>query len=77
MSLISFLLAAVRYLSIRARLSDVIDIPDYLDRIHEHPDLCVSFKEWLERNRLMPRSSRMRRSPWRHRPTKVPPPSRR
>jgi predicted NAD/FAD-binding protein len=76
-SLISFLLAAVRYLSIRSRLSDVIDIPDYLDRIHEHPDLCVSFKEWLERNRLMPRSSRMRRSPWRHRPTKVPPPSRR
>ena len=53
-SLISFLLAAVRYLSIRSRLSDVIDIPDYLDRIHEHPDLCVSFKEWLERNRLMP-----------------------
>ncbi len=53
-SLISFLLAAVRYLSIRSRLSDVIDIPDYLDRIHEHPDLCVSFKDWLDDNSLMP-----------------------
>ncbi len=53
-SLISFVLAAVRYLSIRSRLSDVIDIPDYLDRIHEHPELCVSFKDWLAGNRLLP-----------------------
>lgn len=49
-SLLSFLAAATRYLTIRARLSSVIDRPDYLDRIHEHPELCVSFKEWLAAN---------------------------
>jgi Flavin containing amine oxidoreductase len=53
-SLWSFVLAAVRYLAIRSRLRDVIDIPDYLDRIHEHPELCVSFKDWLAAHRLMP-----------------------
>lgn len=53
-SLFSFVLAAVRYLIIRSRLRDVIDIPDYLDRIHEHPKLCVSFKDWLAAHRLMP-----------------------
>ena len=54
MSLFSFVVAAVRYLSIRLQLRNVIDIPNYLDRIHEHPDLCVSFKDWLASNRLMP-----------------------
>jgi hypothetical protein len=53
-SLWSFVLAAVRYLAIRSRLRDVIDIPDYLDRIQEHPELCVSFKDWLVAHRLMP-----------------------
>jgi hypothetical protein len=53
-SLFSFVLAAVRYLIIRSRLRDVIDIPNYLDRIHEHPELCVSFKDWLAAHRLMP-----------------------
>ncbi|HXW80897.1 MAG TPA: FAD-dependent oxidoreductase [Acidimicrobiales bacterium] len=52
-SLFSFVLAAVRYLTIRSRLGDVIDIPNYLDRIHEHPELCVSFKDWLVAHRLM------------------------
>jgi hypothetical protein len=53
-SLFSFVLAAVRYLTIRFRLRDVIDTPDYLERIHEHPELCVSFKDWLAAQRLMP-----------------------
>jgi hypothetical protein len=53
-SLFSFVLAAVRYLTIRFRLRDVIDIPNYLDRIHEHPELCVSFNDWLAAHRLMP-----------------------
>lgn len=48
--LLSFLVAAARYLAVRARLSSVIDRPDYLDRIHEHPELCVSFKDWLMAN---------------------------
>ena len=52
-SLFSFVLAAVRYLTIRARLRDVIDIPNYLERIHEHPELCVSFQDWLTAHRLM------------------------
>lgn len=49
-SLAGFLVAAVRYLAIRARLSSVIDRPDYLDQIHEHPELCVPFKDWLAAN---------------------------
>ena len=53
-SLFSFALAAVRYLIIRFRLRDAIDIPDYLERIHEHPELCVSFKDWLAARRLLP-----------------------
>jgi Flavin containing amine oxidoreductase len=53
-SLFSFVFAAVRYLIIRSRLRDVIDIPNYLDRIHEHPELCVSFRAWLAARRLMP-----------------------
>jgi flavin-dependent amine oxidoreductase len=53
-SLFSFVLAAVRYLTIRSRLRDVIDIPNYLDRIHEHPELCASFEDWLAAHRLMP-----------------------
>ena len=53
-SLFSFVLAAARYLTLRSRLRDVIDIPNYLDRIHEHPELCVSFNDWLAAHRLMP-----------------------
>jgi monoamine oxidase len=53
-SLFSFVLAAVRYLIMRFRLRDVIDIPNYLDRIHEHQELCVSFKDWLTTHRLLP-----------------------
>lgn len=52
-SLFSFLTAAIRYLAIRAQLSSIIDRPDYLDRIHEHPELCVSFKEWLATNDVL------------------------
>ena len=51
-SFLSFIIAAIRYFAIRWRLSRIIDIPDYLARIHNHPKLCVSFKAWLEQNKL-------------------------
>jgi Flavin containing amine oxidoreductase len=53
-SLFAFLKAAIRYLCIRWKLSDIIDAPNYLDTIHEHPELCISFKDWLANNDLMP-----------------------
>jgi hypothetical protein len=51
-SLFTFVVAAVRYLSIRRKLSDIIDAPGYLDNIHLHPELCIPFKEWLKKNDL-------------------------
>ncbi len=56
-SLFSFLIAAIRYLFIRWKLSPIIDIPDYLARIDKHPELCINFKAWLEQNTLMPLST--------------------
>lgn len=53
-SLWTFLWAAVRYLYVRWQLSGVIDAPDYLDKIHERPELCVDFKFWLAKQDLMP-----------------------
>lgn len=50
---LTFFLAAVRYFIARWKLSDVIDIPDYLDKIDQHPELCVPFKAWLEKNDLV------------------------
>jgi hypothetical protein len=52
-SLFSFVMASIRYLNIRRKLSDIIDTPGYLDNIHLHPELCVPFKEWLEKNYLI------------------------
>jgi hypothetical protein len=52
-SLCSFLAAATRYLYIRRKLSDIIDAPGYLTTIHEHPELCVTFKDWLDQNGLI------------------------
>lgn len=56
-SILSFLVAACRYLYIRWKLSDIIDAPGYLDNIHNHKDICVSFKDWLTNNNLMPLSA--------------------
>ena len=53
-SLFSFIIAAIRYFAIRWKLSPIIDIPDYLARIHNHQTLCVSFKDWLDQNKLAP-----------------------
>jgi hypothetical protein len=53
-SLWSFIVAAIRYLFIRRRLSGLIDAPGYLEEIHDHPDLCISFKDWLDQNQVMP-----------------------
>ena len=52
-SIFSFLVAAIRYLWIRWKLSPVIDMPGYLDKIHEQKSLCISFKDWLTSNNLM------------------------
>ena len=48
------MVAAFKYLWLRFRLVRVIDRPDYLARIDatSHPELCVSFKDWLRANRL-------------------------
>ena len=48
------MIAALRYFLIRLGLCSVIDRPDYLAKINKetHPELCVSFKEWLENNKL-------------------------
>jgi monoamine oxidase len=48
-----FLWAALRYLHIRCKLSGIIDTPDYLDTMDEHPELCITFAEWLTKNDLM------------------------
>ncbi len=50
----SFMIAALRYLWIRIKLMSVIDRPDYLAKIsyETHPELCVSFKDWLRKNKL-------------------------
>lgn len=53
-SLFSFIIASIRYLAIRWKLKPVIDVPDYLAKIHNHLELCISFKAWLEQNKLMP-----------------------
>lgn len=51
---IAFMIAALRYFWLRLCLSSVIDQPDYLAKINKdtHPDLCVSFREWLGKNNL-------------------------
>ena len=52
-SFFTFLVAAIRYLIIRWKLSGIIDAPNYLDTIDQHPELCIPFKEWLEKNKLI------------------------
>jgi hypothetical protein len=52
-SLFAFVIASIRYFVIRWKLSRIIDVPDYLAGIHNHQELCVSFKSWLEQNKLM------------------------
>lgn len=52
-SLFTFVMAAIRYLNVRWKLSSIMDAPDYLDSIDLHPELCIPFKDWLEKNNLM------------------------
>lgn len=52
-SLFTFVMAAIRYLRVRSKLSSIMDAPDYLDSIELHPELCVPFKDWLEKNNLI------------------------
>lgn len=52
--LLEFMMAAFKYLWLRILLVPVIDRPDYLARIDKksHPELCVSFRDWLRVNKL-------------------------
>ena len=56
-SLLEFLGAAIRYLRIRWKLSQIIDAPDYLEHIDNHKKLCVPFLSWLKTQNLMALSS--------------------
>jgi uncharacterized protein with NAD-binding domain and iron-sulfur cluster len=47
----SFAWAAIRYFWIRLRLRALIDVPGFAG-ISKRPELCVSFRDWLTRNRL-------------------------
>ena len=53
-SFFAFMVSALKYLWLRFRLVRVIDRPDYLAQIDaaSHPELCVSFRDWLRTNRL-------------------------
>jgi hypothetical protein len=41
--LFSFIIAAIRYFAIRWKLSSIIDVPDYLARIHKPPNTLRFF----------------------------------
>jgi len=47
----TLVLAILRYIVCRFRVRRAIDSP-WFDRIHEHPDLCVTFGQWLDSNGL-------------------------
>jgi predicted NAD/FAD-binding protein len=47
----TLLWAMVRYLWIRFRVRKIIDRPGFAD-VSRHPQLCVSFGDWLESNKL-------------------------
>jgi hypothetical protein len=49
--LLAFLWANLRYIWIRWRLGAIVDAPGHAG-VSRHPELCVSFLEWLQRNRL-------------------------
>jgi hypothetical protein len=46
-----FIAACLRYVRLRAGIGPVIDPPG-LKSIHQYPDLCVSFADWLQRHGL-------------------------
>jgi predicted NAD/FAD-binding protein len=47
----AFAWAALRYFCIRALLRKIIDRPGFA-KISRHPQLCVSFRDWLDNNKL-------------------------
>jgi phytoene dehydrogenase-like protein len=51
-SIWALIVAAIRYTRLRWKLGPVINPPDALERIDEHPELCVPFKQWLETNHV-------------------------
>ena len=50
-SLLAFFKAALRYSLIRFHLRAVVDPPGF-DRLSRHPEICVSFRDWLRANKL-------------------------
>jgi hypothetical protein len=48
-----FIRLCLRYLWLRLRLSRIIDPPGHA-HIHNHPELCVPFFDWLQKHRLEP-----------------------
>ena len=48
---IPFIWSIVRFFGLRWRLRGAVDRPGF-DRIHEHPELCVTFGDWLRTHRL-------------------------
>lgn len=48
----TFFFAAFKYLWLRWRLSSIID-PAGLKNISKHPELCISFEEWLKQHNLL------------------------
>jgi hypothetical protein len=50
-SFLAFGWAALRYFCIRFRLRRIIDPPGFR-QISQHPEMCVSFRDWLRANKL-------------------------
>ena len=51
-SLFRFVMKSIHYLLVRNKLSPIVDAPGYLDTIEAYPELCIPFKDWLEKNDL-------------------------
>ncbi len=49
--LVALARAILRYIWKRFRLRSVLDVPTF-EHIDDHPELCVSFQEWLKRENL-------------------------
>jgi len=48
----TLVLTAIRYFFKRWKLSPLVDPPNAFARVDEHPELCVTFKEWLDTNNV-------------------------
>lgn len=44
---VPYILLCLKYLWLRWRIGSIVNTPGH-ERIHEHPELCVSFQKWLD-----------------------------